>query len=173
MDRNRDTQAGPEVADSATPETPQATPGALPELKHRKRHIRELRHGIDRGIEQFEHWVWRHGLGPPGVDRTHPRDWDRPGSSWHWDKVQSYADAGCPHSAAALVQFNRMVAVLAEFAETAPDNHPLQTDAERRRAMRESREEAEAAQAAREANPQPIDLPSFASVVAAFKRGRL
>lgn len=166
MDRKRDAQASPEVAESATPAT-------LPALATRRRHIRELRHGIDRGIEQFEHWVWRHGLGPPGVDRTHPRDWARPGSSWHWDKVQSYADAGCPHSAAALVQFNRMVAVLAEFAETAPDNHPLQTDAERRRAMRESREEAEVAQAARQANPQPIDLPSFASVVRAYKRGRL
>ena len=139
-------------------------------MKHRRRHIRELRHGIEGGIEQFERWVWRYNLGPPGIDRTHPRDWGRPGGSWHWDKVQSYADAGCPHAQAALVEFGRIVAVLAEFAETAPDNHPLQTDAERRRAMRESREEAEAA---RQANPQPIDLPSFASVVAAYKRGRL
>lgn len=165
MDRNRDIQASPEVAESAT-----VSP--LPPLATRRRHIRELRHGIDSGISQFERWVWRYNLGPPGVDRTHPRDWERPGSSWHWDKVQSYADAGCPHSAAALVEFGRIVAVLAEFAATAPENHPLQTESERRRAMRESREEAEAAQAAREANPQPLKLPSLESAAAEYRRQR-
>lgn len=153
--------------------TTDAQAAPLPELKHRRRHIRELRHGIEWGIEQFEHWVWRYNLGPPGVDRGHPRDWGRPGSRWHWDKVQSYADAGCPHSAAALEQFRRMTAVLAEFAATAPDNHPLQTDAEYRAAMRETMASIDAKQVAREANPGPLNLPSFGSVAAAFRRGRL
>jgi len=166
LDRNRDTLVSPEAAESATP-------APLAPLATRRRHIRELRRGIESGIEDFEAWVWRHGLGPPGIDRTHPRDWGRPGSGWHWDKVQSYADAGCPHSAAALVQFGRMAAVLAEFAATAPDNHPLQTPAERRREMREMWGELDAKLAARAANPKPVDLPSFGSVVAAFRKGRL
>ena len=142
-------------------------------LATRRRHIRELRRGIDSGIEQFEHWVWRHGLGPPGIDRTHPREWGRPGGTWHWETVQGYADAGCPHAKAALVEFRRMVEVLAEFAATAPENHPLQTEAEYRAAIREMREEADAAQARREANPKPFDFPSFASVASAFRKGRL
>lgn len=142
-------------------------------LATRRRHIRELRHGIDRGIEQFEYWVWRYNLGPPGIDRSHPRDWGRPGSSWHWDKVQSYADAGCPHSAAALVEFGRIVAVLAEFAATAPQNHRLQTDAEYRAAMRETLADIDAKQKAREANPEPLNLPPLGSVIPSHRRGLL
>ncbi|RZI82089.1 MAG: hypothetical protein EOP38_17115 [Rubrivivax sp.] len=139
---------------------------------NRKRHIRELRGSIESGMDGLERWFHDYELGPPTIYKSHPRDWGRPGSGWHWDKVQSYADAGCADSAAALVKFRRSAEEFAEFAATAPEDHPQQTEAEYRAAMREIMASIDAKQAERETNPKPLNLPSVESVAAAYRRER-
>lgn len=154
----------------------QAAPLAAKAKATRKRHIRELRGSIESGLDAFERWLRDHELGPPTIYKSHPREWGRPGSGWHWDKVQSYADAGCADSAAALVKFRRSAEVFAEFAATAPENHPQQTKAEYQAEMKEMMERLDATiarqRAMREANPKPLNLPSVDSVAAAYRRER-